>query len=156
MFTVTTGNDTSGNRSVPSLEYPTAPRTRSARVTMTVKTGRLIAMAEMFTLASFGHVAQPPLAAGARSSPSCTSELGDHREAARLRIERSKHGRDHAFGAAHAAGAIRGRRAVELDRGLRLDERRVRLRHRGVELQHRGVFDVEQSLAGADDATDSV
>ena len=41
-LTATTGNETSGNRSVPRRESPMAPRTISATVNMTVKTGRLM------------------------------------------------------------------------------------------------------------------
>ena len=47
-FTTTTGKLTSGKRSVPRRERPIAPRTISATVTMTVKTGLRIAIAERF------------------------------------------------------------------------------------------------------------
>ena len=44
-FTTTTGKETSGKRSVPRRDSPRNPNTMSATVTMTAKTGRLIAMA---------------------------------------------------------------------------------------------------------------
>ena len=42
----TTGKLTSGNRSVPRREKPTAPRTKKPSVTITTKTGRRMAMAD--------------------------------------------------------------------------------------------------------------
>ena len=78
MLTVDDGNETSGKRSVPRRERPTTPRTMSATVTMTVKTGRLMAMARSSS--------RPPTSTRSISLPPA------RRRAARGRAPRSVRG----------------------------------------------------------------
>src|SRR5271154_3619494 len=75
-----------GKSGGPGRDSPTAPSTRSATVTMTVNTGRLMAIAEMFMSAGTEVVAFADLGARVEDDGVRRGHAGAHEEGAALAL----------------------------------------------------------------------